>query len=141
MIQHWLKEVLRTTIPDTKFTADYEPEKTATYGTVFYEGGGDPARYDAKYRYPRYMVWVESDDWGLAEFIAQQVFDSLHEYDLKSGREEIVVEYRNRNDEIIGTDTIVLHKITAAGEVNRIGVIEGKMTYSVNFETTISKKE
>lgn len=140
MIQFWMKDQLAAAIPGILFTADYEPD-AATYGTVFYEGGGSPADYDVKYRYPVYMVWVESTDWGLAEYVAQEVFDALHEWHERNNPREILVEYVNQANEVLGTDLVVLHKIRCAGEVNRIGVEDGKMQYSINFETTITEKE
>ena len=140
MIQFWLKDQLAAAIPATTITADYEPD-LATYMTVFYEGGGAPGDHDIKWRFPVYMVWVESTDWGLAEYLAQQAFNTLHEQHERLGPQEILVEYVDNSGTVLGTETVILHRIKSAGEVNRIGVQDGKMQYSINFETTISNKE
>ena len=140
MIQRWLKDQLVAAYPGVIFAADYEPDANQS-GTVFYEGGGAPARFDAKFRYPRYMIWIESDDWGMAEYLAQSIFETLHELHLKTGPQLVEVEYRDRSGEIIATEQVYLHRIVADGGPNRIGVDGEKMQYSINFDTTITNQK
>lgn len=137
MIQYWLKDRLAEVLPDLLLTADYQPD-SKTYATVFYEGGGEPGRYDLKYQTLRYMVWVESDDWGFAEYVARKVFLALHEY---PERPVIEVDYLDKDNVLLLREYVMLHSLSAAGEVNPLGVLEGKRRYSVNFDATITLKK
>lgn len=141
MIQEWLKDRLKAALPQAKWTVDYEPNNSDQFGTVYYEGGGAPGGGDFNYRYPRFMVWIESEDWTMAEYIAQTVFDELHNLHKWSGKQSIHVVYTDKNNQVIREEDVTLHSITAAGDPNRIGVEDGKMQYSVNFETHITKNE
>lgn len=138
MIQHWMKEQLETAFEGVRVTVDYEPD-IATYGTVFYEGGGAPTRYDFQLRKPNYMIWIQSKDWGHAELLAQTAFDLFHKYHTRFPNVAIPVEYY-QNAELVKTEIFELKNIFAVGEVNRLGVENDNMQYSVNFETLLQHK-
>lgn len=137
MIQYWLKDTLKPIASGVKITVDYEPD-AKTYITVFYEGGGMPAQFDIDWRYPNYMIWVESEDWGKAQYLAHLIFDNLQQYCRKNGKQQILVEYQDVNGQVLSTELVELHSLTAMGDINPLGILDGKMRYSLNFAARIT---
>lgn len=136
MIQYFLKDVLDQTLTrPVTITVDYEPD-LETYMTVFYEGpGGQPDPYDRKLQRLRYMVWIESEDWGLATYLAREVYLALHEY---AGRPVIEVEYFDKDNVKLDSEFVLLLDLDAAGEPNPLGIEEGKRRFSVNFDAILT---
>lgn len=130
---------LKAAFPDTNITVDYLTEADTNI-VVYYEGSGPPGRYDIDREDLNYMVWVESTDWGYAEYMANQVFNYFHKYHEKE-TPVIDVEFVNAQMEVLATQTVKLHRVFAAGSVNPLGVDDGRMQYSINFVTTIIKEE
>lgn len=133
MIQLWIRNQLEPLLPKFNWTVDFEATGDLK-ATVYYEGGADVTGADLYYRHPRYMVWIESTDWGLAEFAAYAVFRHL------SGIQGVFVpvEYSNDAGEILDTKTVYLKNIEPSGEPNRMGVEDGRMIYSINFDALIT---
>lgn len=130
---------LKAEFPTDNITVDYLTEADTNI-VVYFEGGGPPGRFDINRNDLNYMVWVESTDWGYAEYMANQIFNFFHKYHEKA-RPLIVVEYVNANMDVLASETVKLHRMFAAGSVNPLGVDDGKMQYTINFETTITKEE
>lgn len=131
MIQSWIKDQLKAALPSMDWTVDYESQDDHA-ATVFYEGGGDPSTYDIDYRYPRYMVWISSVDFEEAEYVADEVFDLLHQI-----RNVPLTIHFYQNGKVVKTKAVILKKLIASTSPLRIGVEEEKMLYSVNFDATI----
>lgn len=142
MIQYWLGDLLKAEFPGNRkdITVDYLTERDTNI-VVYYEGSSAPGRFDINRLDLNYMVWVESKDWGFAEYVANRIFDMLHKYHEKHGRPLIEVEHVNANMEVLATEMVKLHRVFAAGHINPLGVEDGKMQYTINFETTITKEE
>lgn len=140
MLQYWLQDLLKPVLTGVKVTVDYEPD-TPTYATIFYEGGAQPGKYDISWRYPRFMIWVESDDWGRAQYLAYLIFKTVHNYHKKHGVQQITVEYQNERGEVLDTEEVELHKLEAASDPNPLGILDGKMRYSLNFTATITNQK
>lgn len=139
MIQYWLKDQISAALSGVDVTVDYEPNND-TYVTVFHEGGGDPGRYDLNDRHPNYMVWVQSADFNYAEYLANEIYKLLNALHKKTGTIPITVEYY-KGSVLIDSDTVYLQRLSAEGDVNRIGVEDGAMQYTINLSTTILQKE
>lgn len=135
MIQYWIKDKITALLPELTVTVDYEANENS-YATVFYEGGTAPGRFDIKTQTMRYMVWIESDDWGFAEYVAHMIYKELNEYDVQ---EVIAVEFIDKNGTVLFTEDVHLLKITANGEVNPLGILEGKRRFSINFDAALIK--
>ncbi len=131
MIQYHLMKKLQLILPDLEWTVDYKTADDNT-GTVYYEGGGTPEIYDVPIRYPRYMVYIASSDWGKAEYAAQAVYDALH----KLTNESVTVEFM-KDGNVVTTKSYRVFLVKAASEPQRIGVDNGVMDYSVNFDVTL----
>lgn len=139
MIQYWMGEKLRTVFPGQKIDVDYLSEADTSI-VVYYEGSGEPGRFDIEKESLNYMVWIESKDWGFAEYAARTVYNFFHKYHEKE-RPSIVVDYVNKDMEVLDSETVYLHRCFASSNINPLGVEDGRMTYSVNFQTTITKEE
>lgn len=139
MIQHWMGEQLKIEFPGNNITVDYF-EEADTNIVVYYEGSGEPARFDLQINELNYMVWVESKDWGFAEYIAYQIYDYFHRFHERS-KPLILVEFLNADNEVLATEYVKLHQSFAASKPNPIGVADGRMQYSINFEIKLSKEE
>lgn len=131
MIQEWLRDKLKPVLPTLGWTVDYESQ-AKNGATVFYEGGSAPARFDIHWRYPRYMVWLSADDWELADYAAQKIYDTLHLIE----PEDITVEYR-AGGQVMETKTYRLKHLKAESDPNPIGIEDGKRLYSINFTATM----
>lgn len=138
MLQYWLKDQLQQEMPGVQITVDYEAA-TNEFITVFAEGGGQPGAYDLQDRHPNYMVWIESDDFGFAEYLAERVYETLHNRHKRFGSVEVDIDYY-KGQTLLKTTHVTLQKLIAQGDVNRIGVEDNKMQYSVNFTATILPK-
>ena len=125
MIQRYLKDYLKDVIPELTWTMDYYTGEDTT-GTVYYEGGSKPPSNDVNTRYPTYMVYIRSSNWGLASTAAQKVFDTLH---------------KKSNFGVTGALSYHVFFIEAVSEPNRIGVKDGIMDYSINFDATLIREE
>lgn len=134
MIQYWMKDQIAEVLTDLVVTADYEPDEK-TYVTVFYEGGSAPGPFDSTLQTLRYMVWVESDDWGFAEYAARMVHKTLNGY---PEQPVIAVDYIDKDGKLLFMENVQILKITAQGDLNPLGVLEGKRRYSVNFDAVLS---
>lgn len=134
MIQKYLKELLEDVLPDLTWTYDYrvgDDEK----GTVYYESGSAPGRYDVPNRFPNYMVYITSADWDYAEAAANIALDTLH--GLKD--REIIVESK-RHGEVLKRTRYKLFNIEAQGEPNDLGVNKrDRRDFSVNFSALITE--
>ena len=135
MIQSYLKEKLADQLPQLTWTVDYRTKNDHT-GTVYYEGGGQPGQYDVKVRYPRYMVYISSSDWEFAEYAAQAAFDAIH----RTAYEDVQVDFY-KDEQVIDTKNYYINFIAAASEPNPIGVENGIMDYSINFEVILVEHE
>ncbi|WP_339233811.1 minor capsid protein [Oceanobacillus sp. FSL W7-1281] len=131
MIQYHLMKKLQPILPDLEWTFDYKTANDNT-GTVYYEGGGTPEKYDVPIRYPRYMVYISSSDWDYAEYAAQAVYDALH----KLTNESVTVEFK-KDGNVVATKSYRVFLIKAASEPLPIGVEHDVMDYSVNFDVTL----
>lgn len=141
MLQFWLKDKIAERMPGRRITVDYA-KVSPTFLVVYYEGGAAPSPYDLKWREQRYMVWIESEDWGLAQHMAFQIYEWFHEYEQGlETREEIDIDFLDANNQLLNTQTVFLHSLTAASEPNPLGVEDGRMRYSVNFDAKLTKKK
>lgn len=132
-------EQLKTHLPGINIEVDYLSE-APTSVVVYYEGSGQPARHDINRYDMNYMIWVESTDWGLAEYLANQIFDYFHEYH-KRERPLIAVNYVNEQMEILATESVKLHTMFASSHINPLGVDDGRMQFTVNMQAIITKEE
>lgn len=161
MIQEFLMEKLRCETKnrgsDMTWSVDYYYEKAEHTGTVYATGGYEPDEYDTQYRYPSYQVWIRSSDWGYAKLIADMTFDALHKYpqflsrnkvtlNIETVSEECVRQGEPNVDIVYATDnekqdsyikSYHIFQITAASDPIRVGVENGIMEYSVNFDVTL----
>ncbi|CEI81306.1 hypothetical protein BN997_01124 [Oceanobacillus oncorhynchi] len=131
MIQYHLMQKLQPILPDLEWTVDYKTADDNT-GTVYYEGGGSPGEYDVPTRFPRYMVYISSSDWGYAEYAAQVVHDALH----KLTNESVIVEFF-KDGNVVATKSYRVFFIKAASEPIPLGVANDKMDFSVNFDVNL----
>lgn len=133
MIQDFLMNKLKPLLPDFEWTVDYVFKKPGkSTGTVYYEGGGQPSLYDVLMRYPRYMVYISSSDWDYAQHAAQTVFDLLHNI---AGQTVEVDFYKDEN--VVARKSYHVFSITAASDPLPLGVENGAMDYSINFDVTL----
>ena len=131
MIQFHLADKLKSALPHLEWTAGYRT-KDAEAGTVYFEGGGSPGAYDVPSRLPRYMVYISSKDWDYAEYAAMKVVEILHLYH----NPDIPVEYY-KGDLLLETKHFYLQKLIQQGDINPLGVENGIMDYSINFDAHI----
>lgn len=133
MIQEYLMNELKTIIPDLTWSVDYYYAEDDT-GTVYSTASGQPDRYDTKYRYPGYQVWIRSSDWDYAKLAAEQVFSALHK------KSNLIVDVNYEKDgEVVETKRYLVLLILAASDPLRIGDNDGVMECSVNFDVTLTE--
>lgn len=133
MIQEHLMNELKTIIPELTWSVDYYYAEDNT-GTVYSTASGQPDRYDTKYRYPGYQVWIRSSDWDYAKLAAEQTFNALHK------KFNLIVEVNYEKDgEVVETKRYLVLLILAASDPLRIGDNDGIMEYSVNFDVTLTE--
>lgn len=131
MIQTYIRNILSDALPSLNWTVDYKTANDET-GTVYYEGGSKPGEYDVPTRFPRYMVYISSSDWGFAEFAAMKAKELIH----KRGGDIVRVDY-TKGEEIIETKVFKIQMIRASGDINPLGVENGVMDFSVNFDADL----
>lgn len=131
MIQSFIRDILADALPSLNWSVDYSTANDNT-GMVAFEGGSKPGEYDVPYRYPRYMVYISSSDWEFAEFAAMKTKELIH----KRAGDVVDVEYK-KDGEVIETKRFKLQMITASGDINPLGVENGVMDYSVNFDANL----
>lgn len=135
MIQTYLAERLEAVVPFLRWGDSYRTSDDGV-GTVYYEGGGSPDEYDVPNRYPRYMVYLTSSDWGGVEYAAEQVFQDLH----KAGGFDVTVEF-TRDGQVVATKVVRVRIITAQGGPNDLGVQDNIRAFSVNFDVWLTEYE
>jgi hypothetical protein len=123
MIQEYFKSIAEFTYPNFVWSADYYLEEDNT-GTIFYEGGGQPSTNDLGLRYPSYMIMLRSSNWEVVEDTAESLLTTFH-----LAQNQSFTTSRGKTYEII--------YIEAQGEPIRLGVINGKMEYTINFNCTL----
>ncbi|MYL44588.1 hypothetical protein GLV94_02935 [Virgibacillus halodenitrificans] len=125
MIQEYLKEELQTLIPELIWTVDYRTANDNT-GTVYSTGGFPQGRYEGQVRRPTYQVYISSSDWDMAKVAAQKAYEQLH---------------NEQNLEVLADgERFFVYLITAASEPLRLGVENGVMDYSLNFDVELKKE-
>lgn len=132
MIQDYIRDELKGILPELEWTSDYYTAEDNT-GTVYAEGGSGADIYESGLRYPSYMVYIRSSDWYLSRRAAEMVHDRFHG---KSNFTAVVNQY-DKDGNVLGTKTYHVLFIMDIGEPNRIGVDNGIMDYSVNFQVTL----
>lgn len=124
MIQEYIKDKLEPKFNDLEWSVDYKTSD-GNYGAVYYDGGDMPDRNDLKGRHVNYQVVIQHEDFERAERIAFGVFDTIHG--------------------IIGIRTyhydtpLFVQYIYAETEPMRIGVINDRMLYTINFNALVYK--
>lgn len=131
MIQLYLKNILADALPSLEWTIMNKTAADNT-GAVYFEGGSMPGEYDVPKRDARYMVFISSSDFAFAEFAAMKSMDLLH----KRAGEIITVDYY-RDEEWIESKHFKLLWISAAGDINPLGIKNGVMDYSINFDAQL----
>lgn len=139
MIQYWIKDQIVAAMPGVAVTVDYQPN-SKEHVTIFYENGGSPGRFEIPTDAPRYMIWVQSPDFGYAEYLAERIKDLLHQIHHRRGTRDIAVEYYRKNV-LHTTEMVELQKLSVENGPNRIGVEDGAMQYTVNLLAIITQKE
>lgn len=123
MIQKWIKEQLKKSIPGLEWTYDYKTAQDHT-GVVYAESPGTPSNDDLVMMYPTYSVEIESSALDQAELNAWKV------YDLMNKRR---TEQANINGILF--DIIFIQSIPPIP----LGIREKKITYVVNLQATVRK--
>lgn len=130
MIQSFFVSEIKPHLPDLEWTQDYYTGVDNT-GTVYSEGGEPPDIYDAKFRFPEYMILIRSSDWPYAVYAAQKVFDNFHtKRDLSVSVEHVVKGTKFTNQ-------YKVYFIEALSEPLRLGAKDNIMEYSINFRVTL----
>lgn len=133
MIQSYLKERLREVLPDLRWS-ESRRSSDSDVGTVYYEGGGSPDEYDVPNRYPRYMVYISSPDWGYAEYAAEVAFQTLKEL----GDEKVSIAFE-KDGRIVAEKDVWLWRTRMTGEPNDLGVENGVRDFSINFDVLLTE--
>ncbi|MFD2924169.1 phage tail terminator protein [Halobacillus naozhouensis] len=134
MIQKYLKDELKLLIPDLTWTIDFRSAPDHT-GTVYSEGGGAPGQYDVGMRYPTYMVYIRSSNWGYAKTVAEKVYKALH----KKKDFTATVEQHDRQGNVTGSTSYHVFFVSAVSDPIPIGVQDDIMDYSINFDVTLTE--
>lgn len=128
MIQSYLKELLAGEIPQLSWKVDNYRDDGQSKGIIYAEGGPQPDLYEARTRYPEYMIWIRAktdDDFNLAKRSANHVYDVLQSI----GSFPVEVDGRS----------YYVQLIELLSEPNRIGLTDdGFMEYSVNIRATLN---
>lgn len=135
MIQAYLKDVLAPLFPKLTWSMDYRQAEDNT-GTVYSEAGYAPDQYESGTRRPSYMVYIRSSDWGYVEHAAHGALKALH----RQSDLTVTIENKDNEGNVIGTRRYHVFLITAASEPLRIGVENGVMEWSVNFDVTLKEE-
>ncbi|AKQ08588.1 tail terminator [Bacillus phage vB_BceS-M2] len=125
MIQDYFVNECKAAYPELEWSVDYY-EGAGNKGVVYLEQGDPPENYDVGWRYPYYMFFIRSEDFYRAEQIAYSIFERFN----KRLKERFTTTDGQVYDIIF---------IEASSDVNRLGVREGCMEYTVNFKATLQK--
>ncbi|OKL36993.1 hypothetical protein [Domibacillus mangrovi] len=136
MIQKYLKDVLAPLFPRLQWTMDYRQADDHT-GTVYSEGGRAPDKYETGIRRPSYMIYIRSSDFAYAEQVACDVVDTLH----RTANVLVTIEEKDEYENVVGSKAYRVLFMSAVSEPNRIGVIEGVMEWSANFDVTLREEK
>lgn len=132
MIEKAIKDLLNDEVKGLIWSANYKTQND-NYGVVYYEGG-DPinANNEANPENLIYQIEISSSDFDKTKFKAHQVYTLLH------GLRNKIYTF-NYNDE--GNDievTHALHYMAAESPPLRIGVIDDRMIYTINFVANVT---
>lgn len=130
MIQSFFVQEAKTILPDLEWTQDFYTGEDNT-GTAYSENGEPPDTYDAKFRFPDYMVFIRSSDWAYAEYAAQKVFEHFHT------KHNFLVTVEQTIKDLVITKKYQVFMVEALGEPLRLGAQNNIMEYSVNFKVTL----
>lgn len=134
MIHHALKDILEKECPDLNWSVRYFMDEDNT-GTVYYEGGKDPHRFDPDMYYPSYGVLIRSSDWRKAEEYALRVSEALHKR-----RNEYMEGYRYQNGKMVLGEGYAVLSIDQVGDVLDLGIVNNEINeWKINFETRLYK--
>ena len=137
MIQEQLMNILKAEIPGLTWSVDYRFADDHT-GTVYAESPrGNGINNEVDVQRPSYMVYIRSSSWGYAETCARKVRQSLNG---KRDFEATVDEY-DKNDNVVGQRTYHVFYVHCVSGPMRIGVTDGVMEWSVNFDAELILKE
>jgi len=134
LIQGFLREYLAGVLPELRWTESYRSDDS-NVGTVYAEGGSSPDEYDVPNRYPSYMVYISSPDWGLAQTAAEIAFEQLK--NLKGVR--VPVTFEKDDGEPVMTHVFWLWRTRMQGEPNDLGVQNGIRDFSINFDVLLTE--
>lgn len=132
MIEKALKDILKEQVSGLIWSANYKTLND-NYGVVYYEGG-DPLNNssDIQEEHLTYQVEVASSDFDKSKFKAQQVYELLN-------------RMSNKTMSFIHDDDIdkievhhYLHFLRAETPPLRVGVIDDKMIYTINFVALVT---
>ncbi len=130
MIQSFFVLEAKVILPDLEWSQDFYTGEDNT-GTVYVESGEPPDTYDARFRFPNYMVLIRSSDWPYAEYAAQEVFDYFHtKHDFTVNVEKTI---KNRAIQ----KQFKVFFIEALSDPIRLGAQNNIMEYSINFKVTL----
>jgi hypothetical protein len=122
MIQRFIRNQLVDEFDYLEWTIDYK-SSNGNYGAVYYDGGDTPDRNDTNARHMNYQIVIEHNDFELAERTAYSVRDKIH------GILNVQTKHFDR--------CIFVQYIYAESEPIRVGVIDDKMIYTLNFNALI----
>jgi hypothetical protein len=123
MIQKWIKDELKTILPNLEWTIDFKTGQDHT-GTVYMESPGTPSNDDLIMLFPTYSVELESSDRKNIDDWALKVYDLMNR--------------RHRETIRIGAVDFDLVWINAIPPIP-VGFDGQKQIYTINLQTTIRK--
>ena len=132
MIEKAIKNLLNEQVKGLLWSANYKTQND-NYGVVYYEGG-DPINVNDETKAERlnYQVEINSSDFDKAKFKAHQVYTLLHGL----SNQVYTAAYNDNGDEIEVKHK--LHFMAAETPPLRIGVIDDKMIYTINFVANVT---
>lgn len=121
MIAKYFTDQLKTKYPSWNVSENfYEAEDFII--AVFDEGGGTPdPDNETNPVNPSFMIWVSASDWAAVPKVAYEIYKLFH-----NKRNFLVTNY----DEV----TFKVNMIVAQQTPNRIGIENGKLQFSINFD-------
>lgn len=123
MIQDYIYRQLKDDFKELEWTVDYKTSD-GNYGAVYYDGGRTPQRNnDAKPRHMFYQIVIQHEDYETSERIAFDVWDKIH------GITSVQTKHFDRD--------LFVQYIYAEGEPIRVGVVNDRMIYTLNFDALI----
>lgn len=122
MIQRYIKDKLKDAIHELEWTIDYKSSND-NYGAVYYDSGGRPETNDTQARHMNYQIVIQHQDYEMAERLA------YHAYDLIHGTIGVQTKHFDK--------PIFIQYIYADSDIIRVGVVDDKMIYTLNFTALI----